>query len=127
MTTICNEAWVTASQIAAVLASPPCETYSHADASDITRGSFYRQQDDPTKPPRKLKKGASKQARAKRDNAAKHDQMSKRPTIQLAEFFRKHGAEIIMKTPADSLDLKPASWFTMWISMEHLATWKSTW
>ena len=51
----CRAAGITMSEVAAVLLSPPCETYSPADCSNITRGNNYRQHDDALKPPRKLR------------------------------------------------------------------------
>ena len=39
-------------QLRATVASPPCETFSLADASNISRGNYYRDHQDHTKPPR---------------------------------------------------------------------------
>ena len=39
-------------QLRATVASPPCETVSLADASNISRGHSYRDHQDHTKPPR---------------------------------------------------------------------------
>ena len=57
---ICNAACITKEQIAAILASPPCETYSHADATNILRGFNFRQHDNPLKSPRELTGSDSK-------------------------------------------------------------------
>ena len=39
-------------QLRAAVASSPCETFSLADASNISRGHYYRDHQDHTKPPR---------------------------------------------------------------------------
>ena len=51
---LCKQSGISKEQIGFVFASPPCETFSSADASNISRDNFHREHNDPTKPPRKL-------------------------------------------------------------------------
>ena len=52
---VCTAAGISREEIAAILSSPPCETYSHADATNINRDFHHRNHDDPEKPPRLAK------------------------------------------------------------------------
>jgi hypothetical protein len=104
---ICGFTRIDEMQLAAVLASPPCETYSHADATNISRGYNFRDHSDPTKPARKLRKGASEQAVAKHNMAVRHDKMIQRLTLDLVELRRRCGCELVMENPVGSLAKRP--------------------
>jgi hypothetical protein len=111
---VCTAAGISGEEVAAILSSPPCETYSHADATNISRGFHYRDQDDPEKPPRAAKEGDTAQATAKREKAQNRDKMIQRLTQQMVKFREKYGGEIVMENPVGSLAKRPfmrtASW-----------------
>ena len=111
---VCKAAGISREEVAAILSSPPCETYSHADATNITRDFFYRNHDDPEKGPRLAKEGDTAQAAAKREKAINHDNMIRRLTQQLIKFREVYGCEIVMENPVGSLCKRPfmrtASW-----------------
>ena len=104
----CRAAGIMMSEVAAVLLSPPCETYSAADCSNIiSRGNNYRQHDDPMKPPRKIKRGDSRSARKKAAKAELHDRMIRKLTSSLAERREDFGFEIVLENPRGSLQHRP--------------------
>ena len=70
---VCKRSGTSKEQVGIVFASPPCETFSSADASNISRDNFHRDHDDPTKPPRKLEGCTNPAATAKRTKALQHD------------------------------------------------------
>ena len=113
--TVCEAAGITKAQVAAVLASPPCETFSHADATNISRGFNFRQHDNPLKPPRKLTGQDSKQAIAKRETAQNHDKMILKLTQELVRFHREYGGEIVVENPVGSLDKRPFMQLANWL------------
>jgi len=49
---VCEELGISLSQVLIVWASPPCETYTCLDWTNIWRGCNHRNHDDPLKPPR---------------------------------------------------------------------------
>ena len=112
----CRAAGITMSEVAAVLLSPPCETYSAADCSNISRGNNYRQHDDPLKPPRKLKRGASRSARRKAAKAKLHDRMIRKLTCSLVQRREDFGFEIILENPRGSLQHRPFMKAAAWVA-----------
>ena len=54
-----------------IWASPPCQTFSPADSSNITRNNNFRDHDDPTKPPTSTNEGKARIAR-EHDALVKH-------------------------------------------------------
>ena len=111
---VCTAAGISGEEVATILSSPPCETYSHADATNISRGFHYRDQDDPEKPPRAAKEGDTTQATTKREKAQNHDKMIQRLTQQMVKFREKYDGKIVMENPVGSLAKRPfmrtASW-----------------
>ena len=104
---VCEAAGINKDEVAAMLSSPLCETYSHADATNISRDFHHRQHDNPEKPPRKSEVGDTAQAIAKRKKAQNHDRMILRLTQQLIKFREEYGAEIVMENPVGSLAKRP--------------------
>ena len=105
---VCSMAGIMTHQVGAVGSGLPCESYSHADASNISRGNHHRDHSDPTKPPRSLESCRTPADHAKRCKAICDDDMCKNI---LASFFadRKRGLhyELIMENPVGSLRQRP--------------------
>ena len=112
---ICSVLGIKKSDVAAVLSSPPCETYSHADASNITRGNHYREHGDPLKPPRSRASVQDSSAQKKRELAQKHDLMVLRLTQQLVKTHEEFGVEILLENPVGSLSKRPFMRTTKWL------------
>ena len=104
---MCNAAGINREDVAAIFSSPPCETYSHADATNISRIFHHRQHDDPEEPPRIAKEGDIAQAIAKIEKARNHDRMIQRLTQQPMKFRKEHGCEIVMENLVGSLAKRP--------------------
>ena len=66
-------------QLRATVASPPCETFSLADASNISRGHYYRNHQDHTKPPRSAASCKTAQQAFKKQMAIEHDSLVRYP------------------------------------------------
>ena len=94
--------------------APPRETYSHADATSISRGFNFWQHDNPLKPPRELTGSDNKQAIAKRKLAQKHDKMNLKLTQELMRFHRDCGGETVMENPMGRLDKRPFMQLATW-------------
>ena len=103
----CKAAGIMMSEVAAVLLSLPCETYSAADCNNISRGNNYRQHDDPLKPPRKIKRGDSRAAKRKAAKAELHDRMIKKLTSSLVARREDFGFGIVLENPRGSLHHRP--------------------
>ena len=105
---ICRIAGVSTDCIRSVMSSPPCETLTLADASNISRDNFYRDHSIPDKPPRSAKSCTTPAAWAKRRKAINHDNLVK----QIVRSFirdRKEGAsyDMLMENPLGSLRQRP--------------------
>lgn len=72
---ICEQSGYAIERVRAVVSSPPCESFSLADASNISRDNHYREHGDPTKPPRLLESCKTERAMEKRKKAIKDDNM----------------------------------------------------
>ncbi len=105
---ICKMAGIDIKRVVAVMASPPCETFSLADASNISRGNFYRNHQDPDKPPRSLESCSSPADREKRKKALDHDRMVK-DLISSVIQDREEGVkyEILIENPVGSMRQRP--------------------
>jgi hypothetical protein len=98
---VCEELGISLSQVLVVWASPPCETYTCLDWTNIWRGCNHRNHDDPLKPPR----GDDSKYAAK---ARLHDKM----VTNLTESFigdHKDGATYAaaLETPLGNLRKRP--------------------
>jgi hypothetical protein len=102
---VCDRAGISVSTVAAVLLSPPCETFSVADATNQTRGNHYREHSETgLRPPRALSSCHSANDFAKRETAIKHDVMVQGLVESLTQ--RKSTGEefeIVMENPVGSL------------------------
>ena len=105
---VCKRSGISKEQVGIVFASPPCETFSSADASNISRDNFHRDHDDPTKPPRKLEGCTNPAATAKRTKALQHDYMVKN---MFQSFFKDksegYDYKMIVENPVGSLRKRP--------------------
>ena len=72
---ICDKLGIDIRRVRCVCASPPCETLSHADASNISRGNYYRDHKDATKPPRSMESCIKQADFDKRNKAIRDDKM----------------------------------------------------
>jgi hypothetical protein len=106
--TICDQLGIERDQVRCVVASPPCETFSPADASNISRGNNYRDHSDPDKPPRGVKSCHDPEDVIKRNKAVRHDQLVKN-LVQSAIADRKRGYdyELVIENPVGSLRQRP--------------------
>ena len=112
----CRAAGIIMSEVAAVLLSPPCETYSVANCNNIDRGNNCRQHDDPRKPPRKNERGASRSARRKAAKAELHDTMIRKLICSLVQRREDFGFEIILENPRRSLQHRPFTKAAAWVA-----------
>jgi hypothetical protein len=108
ITRICKIAEVAQERVKAVKASPPCETFTLADASNISRRNHHRDHSDRNKPPRSEASCVTRKDWMRRRKAIKHDNMVK----QLVRSFlrdRKNGAmyDLFMENPLGSLRQRP--------------------
>jgi hypothetical protein len=104
MGVVCNRAGIHSKEVAAVLLSPPCETYTVTDATNQTRGNHYRNHQDESRPPRSLESCNSAEDYAKRETALKHDRMVQNLLRSLAtRKQRGEEFEIIMENPVGSM------------------------
>ena len=101
---VCRRAGISVEEVAAVLTSPPCETYSVADATNQTRGNHYRDHKDEGKPPRSLESCHTEAEFQKREKAIKHDLMVQQLIQGLITRKQQGGEfEIVMENPVGSL------------------------
>jgi hypothetical protein len=71
----CKAAGIDIADLALVVASPPCETLSPCDASNVTRGTEHRDHKDPERPPRRLSTCKKLEDFEKRAKAIAHDKI----------------------------------------------------
>jgi len=100
-------------EIAAWLGGPPCETYSPADATNISRGNNYRDHDDLEKGPRRNIYNAAD--RMKAEIARRHDSMIKNLTESLVQEKEEHDFEIVLENPVGSLRKRPFMQTVAWV------------
>ena len=83
--------------ILVVWASPPCQTFSPADYSNITRGHAFRDHSDPNKPPTRVNMSKAEVAR-------RHDLLVQQ-ILSMQEYIRKRvpGVECFLENPRGSL------------------------
>jgi hypothetical protein len=95
-------------KVVEVKTSPPCETFSLADASNITRSNYYRDHSDPNKPPRSLASCKTAADIAKRKKAIGHGLLLK-DLVGSAIQDRKKGLkyELLIENPVGSLRQRP--------------------
>ena len=91
-----------------VAGSPPCETFSTADASNITRDNFHRDHSKKDKPPRSKESCKTPAAHQKRLKAIAHDHLVK----QIVRSYIKDQRDgitydMIMENPLGSLRQRP--------------------
>jgi hypothetical protein len=95
-------------QLRATVASPPCETFSLADASNISRGHFYRNHSMYTKPPRSRASCKTPEQVFKRQMAIDHDNLVKYLTESyMADKEEGYEYDFLMENPAASLRQRP--------------------
>jgi len=105
---ICKIAGLECKDVRAMLASPPCETFSTADASNISRDHFHRDHSNPDKPPRTMESCRNRQAVLKRERAIAHDLLVK----QIVRSFVRDSSggakyDLMMENPLGSLRQRP--------------------
>lgn len=111
----CRRARIEPGEVAAVLMSPPCETYSVADASNQTRGNQFRDHKKEGRPPRSLASCESAASFLKRETAIKHDRMVKNLVESLMQRKQQGDRfEIVMENLAGSMSkqdfIRTGSW-----------------
>jgi hypothetical protein len=101
---VCRRAGISVQEVAAVLMSPPCETYSVTDATNQTRGNHHREHSIEGKPPRSLESCHTAADFQKRQKAINHDLMAQQLTTGLVNRKQQgDGFDIIMENPVGSL------------------------
>jgi len=105
---ICDKLGIDIRRVRCVCASPPCETLSHADASNISRGHYYRDHSDATKPPRTLNSCINQADFDKRNKAMKDDKMIQNLIESMCKD-RSQGVnyDVIIENPLGSLRHRP--------------------
>ena len=98
-------------QIAGVIPGLPCESFSHADASNMSQGNqycHYRDHSNPLKPPRSLASCTTQSHLEMRNKAIRDDNMCRNV---LASYFadKKDGFsyELIIENPVGALRQRP--------------------
>ena len=86
---ICEAAGINLKEVAAVFAGPPCETYSPADACNISRGNEYRNHADANKGPRGWSTVHCEADKLKRERAILHDNMITNMMVPKRNFVNK--------------------------------------
>jgi hypothetical protein len=105
---VCKAAGIDIHKVVAVMASPPCETFSLADASNISRGNFYRDHSDPDKPPRSVSSCKTQSDVMKRRMAMRHDVLMKHLVNSvMQDRSRGLSYELIIENPVGSLRQRP--------------------
>jgi hypothetical protein len=105
---ICDRLGIDINRVLCVCASPPCESFSHADASNISRGHYYRDHNDTTKPPRSLESCTRSGHYEKRLKAIKDDLMVKSLVDSMIEDRRQGmNYHMIIENPLGSLRKRP--------------------
>ena len=110
ITEVCAKEGISKADIKAVLymCSLPCETFSHGDASNMSRDHHDRDHSQPEKPPRSLEGCTTEAAKLKREKAIQHDNMAKNV---LASFFRdrRNGFmyDLVIENPVGAMRSRP--------------------
>ena len=108
MKSICQQAGIGREECAAFVASPTCETFTLADAPNLSRNRHTRDLSDPTKPPRTV--GSCKTPRdwERRRKALNHDNLV-RSLIKSFVDDRKAGFQykLFIENPLASLRQRP--------------------
>jgi hypothetical protein len=104
---VCEQMGICTEDLLAVVSSPPCETFSHADASNIglfPNDNYYRDHKDPDKPPRSWESCKDQAALDIRQKAIEHDKMV-RNIIRSYTKDREQGwnYDLAMANPLGSL------------------------
>ena len=98
---ICRQAGIQPEDVAAKIGFVPCETYSIADLSNVTRGHHYRDHTKAHKPPRR-------DTGKKRDTALAHDTLvSNIPQAWACDAEQGSNAELLLENPVDNLQHRP--------------------
>lgn len=118
---ICEAAGIRLEEVAVVLAGPPCETYSPAEARNISRGNEYRDHKDPQKGPRLWKSVRSEADRLKRKRAA-HDAMIKNMIESICAGKEEQGFDIVVENLVGSLRKRPFMRTEKWERITNLET-----
>jgi hypothetical protein len=105
---VCKAAGIDIHKVVAIMASPPCETFSLADASNISIGNFYRDHSDPDKPPRSAASCKTQSDITKRRMAMRHDMLMKHLINSVLQDKKKGlNYELIIENPVGSLRQRP--------------------
>ena len=98
---ICRQAGIQPEDVAAKIGFVPCETYSIADLSNVTRGYHYRDHTKAHKPPRR-------DAGRKRDTALAHDTLvSNILQAWACDAEQGSNAELLLENPVGNLQHRP--------------------
>ena len=104
----CKAADIDIAHLALVVASPPCETLSPCDASNVTRGNEHKDHKDPERPPRRLSSCKKPEDFEKRAKAIAHDKMVENLVLSLLHDM-ENGADYdaLIENPVGSLRRRP--------------------
>jgi len=95
-------------RLRSVMSSPPCETYSLADASNISRGWFYRDHSQPEKPPRSKESCVTAVHERMRQKAIDDDEMMRYLTeSMLSDWEEGYVYDALIENPHASLRHRP--------------------
>jgi hypothetical protein len=111
-----RRAGVKLKKVSAFLISPPCETYSVADSTNISRGFQFRDHSTADRPPRSLESCTEAHHFEKRRTAIAHDQMVEALIRVLMHHRKEHKFEIVLENPVGSLTHRPFMQDIEWIS-----------
>ena len=117
---ICKAAGINIEEVAAVFAGPPCETYSPADACNISRGNEYRNHADVNKGPREWSTVHCEADKLKRERAILHDNMIKNLIQSIVEERKHNDFEIVLENPVGSLRKRPFMQTEEWKELTDL-------
>ena len=108
MKTICKLAEISMEECASFVCSPPCETFSLADASNLSRNNHTRDHSDHTKPPRSAESCRTQLDWSRRRKALNHDNLVRRIVHSFLND-RKEGwdYELFIENPVGSLRQRP--------------------
>jgi len=108
MKTICKLAEISMEECASFVCSPPCETFTLADASNLSRNNHTRDHSDPTKPPRSAESCKTQLDWSRRRKAINHDNLVRR-IVHSFLSDRKEGwdYELFIENPVGSLRQRP--------------------
>jgi hypothetical protein len=105
---IMAKAGYTMDRLRGVMASPPCESYSLADASNISRGFFYRDHSVAEKPPRSKESYTTAVHERMRQKAIDDDDMVRYLTeSMLLDWEEGYAYDAMIENPHASLRHRP--------------------